>query len=357
MNKTVTFLMPSIQIKPSGGYKIVYEYANRLAKDNYSVCIVFPAWNDFKSASLKGKLRGLYFFIKCKYLGCSLAPWFELDTSIKKIVISNLKETNIPQSDIIIATGASTAIPLNNYRGVCNNNKYYFIQGYESWSVGEKKLLETYKLPLNKIVIADWLKEKVEVVGESAEIAYNGLNFNDFNLYEPIEKRDKYSIIMPYNKVKLKGCDIGLEALEIVHKKYPQLHVILYGVHKPRKIPSYCSFYYKPNVALHNDLYNSASIFLGPSFTEGFCLTVAEAMQCGCAAVCTNIGGYMVTCKDGYTALLAEVGNAYSMAQRIIELIEDDKLRLQIARDANKFIQQFTWDKAYKKLKSILSLQ
>ena len=41
--KLITFLMPSVQLVPSGGYKIVYEYANRLAKDGYRVVILHPS--------------------------------------------------------------------------------------------------------------------------------------------------------------------------------------------------------------------------------------------------------------------------------------------------------------------------
>jgi glycosyltransferase involved in cell wall biosynthesis len=80
-------------------------------------------------------------------------------------------------------------------------------------------------------------------------------------------------------------------------------------------------------------------------------------MQCGCAPVCTNIGGYMVTCKDGQTALLGEVGNAESLASKILELIENDELRCRIANNANTFIKQYTWESAYRTFKNILVLQ
>lgn len=357
MKKNITFLMPSVQLMPSGGYKIVYEYSNRLVSDGYSVNIIMPAWIDFRSCNLKYKLKGLYNYLRYHLMEKPNVNWFDLDKKIHLLVVPNLNEKYIPQSDIIICTGASTAIPLSQYLKIDKNNKYYFIQGYETWAVGYEKLVESYKLDLNKIVIADWLKEKVEEVGETAQIAYNGFDFNYFNLSTHIEMRNKYNIVMPYNKVKLKGCDIGFEALEIVHAKYPQIRVKLYGVHKPKHIPEYCEFYYKPPKEIHNAIYNDSSIFLGPSFSEGFCLTVAEAMQCGCAPVCTNIGGYMVTCKDGKTALLGQVGDPESLANKMIELIENDELRYRIAKNANIFIKQFTWESAYDTFKKILLLQ
>lgn len=356
MKKNITFLMPSVQLMPSGGYKIVYEYSNRLVQDGYSVSVVMPAWNNFWDCNLKYKLKGGYNYMRYHILDPPKVSWFSLDQRVSLLVVPSLNEKYIPQSDIIICTGASTAVPLSRYTRINNNCKYYFIQGYETWAVGYEKLMESYKLDLKKIVIADWLKEKVEEVGETAQIAYNGFDFNYFNLTRPIEKRNKYHIVMPYNKVKLKGCDIGFKALEIVHAKYPQLKVYLYGVHKPKCLPDYCKFYYKPPREKHNEIYNDSAIFLGPSFSEGFCLTVAEAMQCGCAPVCTNIGGYMVTCKDGQTALLGKVGDAESLASKIFELIDNDELRFQIANNANNFIKQYTWESAYRTFKNILAL-
>ena len=356
MGKTVTFLMPSVQLMPSGGYKIVYEYANRLVGDGFSVNIIMPAWIDFRNYNLKYKLKGGYNYLRYHIIGKPEVNWFDLDNRVKLFVTTSLNETCIPKSDVIICTGASTAIPLSKYQNISDSKKYYFIQGYETWSVGYEMLMETYRLNLKKIVIADWLKEKVQEVGENAEIAYNGFDFGYFKLSTPIENRNRYTIVMPYNKVKLKGCDIGFKALEIVHSKYPQLKVYLYGVHKPKSIPSYCSFYYKPKRDQHNLILNDSAIFLGPSYSEGFCLTVAEAMQCGCAPVCTNIGGYTVTCKDGNTALVGEVGNPESLAENIIKLIENDNLRFQIANNANIFIKQYTWDSAYTTFKKIINL-
>ena len=41
MNHIVTFIMPRTGEIPIGGFKVVYEYANRLVKDGISVNIVY----------------------------------------------------------------------------------------------------------------------------------------------------------------------------------------------------------------------------------------------------------------------------------------------------------------------------
>ena len=111
------------------------------------------------------------------------------------------------------------------------------------------------------------------------------------------------------------------------------------------------------NKELFNKILNTASIYLGPSYSEGFCLTLAEAMQCGCVPVCTNIGGYTVLCKDRETGLTGEVGNAESLAETLIEVIDNDALRLYLANNSYAFISKFTWERAYANFKQALNIK
>ena len=56
---------------------------------------------------------------------------------------------------------------------------------------------------------------------------------------------------------------------------------------------------------------------------------------------------------DGETALVSPVGDSEAMANNIIRLIEDEELRYRIANDGYQFIQRFTWEESYHKLKSM----
>lgn len=63
-------------------------------------------------------------------------------------------------------------------------------------------------------------------------------------------------------------------------------------------------------------------------------------MLCGCAIVCTDIGGYTVVAKEGQTALLAKVGDYNKLAENIIRLIEDDDLRYKLAYNGLNLIKE-----------------
>ncbi len=148
---------------------------------------------------------------------------------------------------------------------------------------------------------------------------------------------------------------MGFRALDIVHQKYPQLHVNIFGTPKrPHFLPAWYDYHQMPQKQDLNRLYDEAAIFIGTSQVEGWGLTVGEAMLCGCAVACTDIPGYREMATDNETALLSPVGDPEAMAENVIRLIEDDSLRFRIAEAGHKNIQQYTWDKSYALLKQVL---
>lgn len=212
----IVFLFPGAWSVPIGGYKVIYEYANRFVQDGYNVTIVYPAQVLFKKHAFFNKLCILAFYIKNivfkKYEPYS---WFPLDKRVQLKYVWSLKEKNVPYADVYVATAVETAIYLNEYTND-RAQKYYFIQGYETWAVCEDRLWESYKYKMNKIVIAPWLLDKVRAVGQEAIMIYNGFDFKCFCLIKDIEFKDKYCVSMLYHTSKLKGCDVAFAALNRV---------------------------------------------------------------------------------------------------------------------------------------------
>jgi glycosyltransferase involved in cell wall biosynthesis len=77
-------------------------------------------------------------------------------------------------------------------------------------------------------------------------------------------------------------------------------------------------------------------------------------MICGCAVVCTDCKGYLEMATNGENALVVPVGDAEKMAQAIIKLISNDTLRITIAENGRKSIQQFKWDNSFIEFKELL---
>lgn len=359
--RQVVFLLPSGSNKPAGGYKVVYEYANRLVADGYDVTIVYPAYG-FKFGQsravaflrrCKALLRFLYWGVSKKY---SCRSWFDLDRRVKERWTWSLA-CRLPDGESYVATAIQTSTYLHQHREIADEKKFYLIQGFEAWNgTTAQQVIMTYHYPLKKIVVARWLERIVHDSGEKCTLIFNGFDFNYFQYTFPASRRDKYTVCMLYHLMEAKGCADGFRALDIVKAKYPDLRVNIFGVPpRPDGLPEWYHYIQRPDRETHNRLYNESAIFIGTSWSEGWGLTVGEAMICGCAVACTDNAGYLEMASDGETALVSPVKDADALAANIIRLIEDDSLRFRIAEAGNRNIRRFTWDKAYEKLKQALN--
>lgn len=98
-------------------------------------------------------------------------------------------------------------------------------------------------------------------------------------------------------------------------------------------------------------LYRNASLFVYPSYYEGFGLPPLEAMACGCPTLVSNV-----------TALPEVVGNKEltfnpydekEIALKISEIISDDKYKLKLVRYGIERVKQFSWDKTCEAIANI----
>ncbi len=92
------------------------------------------------------------------------------------------------------------------------------------------------------------------------------------------------------------------------------------------------------------DLYQSLSIFIMPSFYEGFGMVAAEAMACGCALVATR-SGFAYSLADGRDVVIVEP-NAESLYEGIKRLLLDEQLRKRMAIAGYGRVQKLRWDRA-----------
>jgi glycosyltransferase involved in cell wall biosynthesis len=354
--RIITFLLPKRNPHPIGGFKIVYEYANRFAQDNFQINIILPASLLWKQRNLADKLKNIGSYIIFSILQSYYLPysWFNLDRKIKILWVPSLEEKYIPDSDHIFATSCETAEYLKEY-SPNKGEKYYLIQHKEDWFFSERRLLKTYKYKFNKIVISKWLQDLLVDNDEESTLIYNGLDFDRFKIKIPIAEKDKNKILMLYHPAFWKGSELGIKIIQKLRKINPDIELTMFGATpRPKSLPSQISYFQSPNQEKLVDLYNRSGIFLGTSYSEGWGLTVAEAMQCGCAVVCTNAHGYNEMVIHKSTGLLSELGDVESLTKNILTLHSNHDLRIKLAENGNKFIQKFRWDQSYNKIKNLL---
>ena len=354
--KKIVFLLPNNASKPVGGVKVVLEYANRLVADGFDVELVYGATTRWMTFGPFHTLYYLWLFWRRKLSKSYQPHWFALDNRVRQRLVWSHGRYRYPKDAKIVATAVDTAWYLNNYN-LPAEQKCYFIQDFENWFVDDDFVRETYRYPMHKIVISRWLQKVVADCGEKADLVPNGFDFHFFTLTTPIEKRCPSEIIALYHTDKRKGLDVAFEAFRLARERVPQLHVTLFGTPDcPQDLPEWIEYHQRPDKETFNRIYNRAAIFVGSSYTEGWGLTVGEAMQCGCAVACTDNKGYLEMAADGDTALVSKVGDAKALADNIVRLATDDALRCAIAKRGNAFIHSLDIEASYRKFKTVLGL-
>jgi glycosyltransferase involved in cell wall biosynthesis len=92
--------------------------------------------------------------------------------------------------------------------------------------------------------------------------------------------------------------------------------------------------------------YRSADICVLPSLYENAPMTAIEAMSCGRPLVASSAGGTKEYVIDNECGLIVPAGNSDALADALIKLIKDEKLREQLGCAARKRVEEaLTLDK------------
>lgn len=346
----IIFVLPGFATTPIGGFRVVYEYSNCLVARGHDVTVVHPrpflgsppppnVYRRLRRAG--GKVRDRLFKPKVK--------WQHLDAKVKMLHVPNLVMHWVPAGDVIFATAWQTAKPVLDLPDE-KGTKFYLVQHYETWAGPKEMVDSTWRFPMHKVVVAKWLYETGLSLGcdpnEITRIS-PGIDQSIFKLGREIQNRPA-RIAMMFSSQEWKGSSDGLKALEIAKSHVPTLKAILFGVaERPQSIPNWIEYWRDPPQAeLVQKIYNSSSIYLAPSWTEGLGLPVAEAMACGCAVVSTDCGGVREYAEHGVNALLSLPHDAEALANNIVHLLNNDALRWQIAGVGHDRIKGFTWERS-----------
>ena len=337
---------------PVGGFKVVYEYANRLAERGHSVTVVHTAQPDRQASSgerLKKSVRFLQRSVDQSYR----PGWFALRPDVRLLWRATPAARSLPDADAVVATAWQTAEWVADYPAV-KGRKFYLIQHYETWSGPQARVDATFGLGLRHLVIARWLEEPVRAQGAEAVYLPNGLDFTAFGIDTPPEGRGTH--VMFYHGADWKGSADGLEALQMVKAQVPELGATLFGAPAaPANLPDWVRYEQTPSPKRLRALYNASAVFMATSWTEGWGLPGCEALLCGCALAATDVGGHREYAVNGETALLSPPQGPAALAQNVLRLLQDENLRVHLARQGHAYVQRFTWAAAVARLERELT--
>lgn len=145
-----------------------------------------------------------------------------------------------------------------------------------------------------------------------------------------------------------------IKALSKIHKEYKPISLVLVGRAgqesghlsdeiERQSLQSWVKILgYVPESDLHY-LYRSASLLIFPSLCEGFGLPVLEAMTCGLPVVCSRSSALPEVAQDA--ALYFDPENPDEMAEKILQVLQDEKLRETMKEKGKKRADDFHWEK------------
>jgi glycosyltransferase involved in cell wall biosynthesis len=96
--------------------------------------------------------------------------------------------------------------------------------------------------------------------------------------------------------------------------------------------------------------YNNAVAFVMPSLYEGFGIPVLEAFSCNCPVVLSNTGSLPEI--GGEAAIYFDPFDSKDIAEKVSEIISNEKLRLKLKKRGTSRLSLFNWEKTAKLTKN-----
>ena len=191
-------------------------------------------------------------------------------------------------------------------------------------------------------------------------IVLNGVDIDKFSKKSDYHISDKINI-MHIGRFHESKNHVGLiNAFELVHQKYPEAILNLYGegplFHEIKKLVVNKSL--SDFVIFHGTIDDIAckfienDIFCLPSNYEGVPMTLIEAMAVAMPIVATNVGGIPDMLENEKDALLCDV-NSDAVAKCLIRLIDSEELRQTLGKNALNRSSEFS---SYSMAKKYLDL-
>ncbi len=227
-----------------------------------------------------------------------------------------------------------------------------------------------------KVILLSWLLypdiEKV-VPRENVVICPNGIKIENSNGKEVENSKTTNAIprlLFLSNLIESKGVIVLLDALKILADKgysfqcdfvggeTKEIDAKRFAEEVDKRQLNQQAVYLGRKYGKDKELaFSSADIFVFPTFYDNECfpLVLLEAMSYGLPCVTTNEGGIADIVSDGINGLISEKGNPESLAECILNLLEDSYLRKKMGENGyQKLHESFTEEVFENNMKKIL---
>lgn len=368
--KHILYIYSEITIK-GGADKVLTEKANYLATHGYRITILtesqmgrpmsfqlFPQVGhvdmglDFNSQYTHGLFRRLWIYNtlmwqyrkKLKETLLELHPDIVITTMGRSLsLLPNMKDGSVKLGEAHTTINHLRSLHLMEQKG----GVFKWVAKYMRWNMCRCASKLSAIVLLTPCDAKDW-----EGITKTFVIP------NPLSFY-PSEgaKLDNKQVIMVGRYNDAKGYDYLIPAWEMVHQRYPDWVLNVYGSGELHNEVSQWvrDRHLEHTVVLHDpvdnimDKYMESSICVLSSRYEGFSLVMLEGMACGVPFVsfdCPHGPRHII--RNGEDGILVDFLNTKALADGICLLIQDEHLRKQMGANARKNIARFSKDTVMK---------
>lgn len=228
-----------------------------------------------------------------------------------------------------------------------------------------------YKLVVSKY----WQRHLLGNYGISSYIIHNGVDVKRFNV-SGNKIREQYRIKGPLvlfvgGLEPRKGLEYLIFAMEKVLREFPAVKLIAIGKRGLKQIDHESLFRLlverlglsKSTILLEEvdekilpRYYAACDIYVLPSRMEGWGIGLMEAMASGKPVIGTKAGGVPELVKDSVNGILVEPGDIDGLAEAILRLLKDKKLRKRLGAAGLTTARQYKWSDSAKKAKMLYEM-
>lgn len=222
-------------------------------------------------------------------------------------------------------------------------------------TLAEKLVPKIYRnIPM--AVVSNSTKQELIIKGFSEpdiHLVYNAVDRSAYQYYP--EKKSPYPLVGYLGRIKkYKSVNHLILAFSKVIQKISDARLLIVGdgdylpelkkLVSQLKLEQVVTFAGATSHEQKIDYLNQMWLAVNPSPKEGWGLTVIESNCCGIPVIAADSPGLRDSVVAGETGLLYPYANHDRLAELIIELIQNDKLRKSLAKKCINWAHQFNWE-------------
>jgi glycosyltransferase involved in cell wall biosynthesis len=379
----ILMVIPYLGSTYGGTSKVVTDLVHKLGNLGISVDLVTTNANGSETLDIPLNIWISQQYYRVKYFSC----WHRNDFVISPSLIGWLFNHAVDYNLVHTHTIFSPLISVVHW--ICQFHNIPYITtphgmlepwalSYKAWK--KRLYFSTLEKPaLQKAraiqVLASSEAKNINALGfEHTIVIPNGIHSQEFQelpdpeqFYQQFPATRNKTLILFLGRIDpKKGLDLLATAFAQIHNQFPHTHLVVAGPDSIGFLPTVKSYFSQAGCleavtftgmlkdSLKNAALTAANLYVAPSYSEGFSMSVLEAMASGLPCVMTT-GCNFPEAAAAKVARVVDI-DAESIAKALITCLAHRKEAKAMGDRARQFIlQNYTWDIAAKKLIQVYS--